>query len=169
MLAVGAAPWYDVRSIESYSSRGPTPDGRVKPDIVGADLRGGVSGAASRRPPRVLRYQPGGAARGWNGSIGAPAVPPVQSGGGCRLPEEPRRAAWEGAAQQHLGVRVRKTPGSAKELPTQLGTSRAIINRVILQRVDPGLRLGGPGTRTSAVLHYRPRWPARHGIHPRVR
>ena len=37
MLAVGAAPWYDVRSIESYSSRGPTPDGRVKPDIVGAD------------------------------------------------------------------------------------------------------------------------------------
>ena len=36
MLAVGAAPWYDVRSIESYSSRGPTPDGRVKPDIVGA-------------------------------------------------------------------------------------------------------------------------------------
>ena len=38
MLAVGAAPWYDVNTIEPYSSRGPTPDGRVKPDIVGADL-----------------------------------------------------------------------------------------------------------------------------------
>ena len=37
MLAVGAAPWYDVNTIESYSSRGPTPDGRFKPDIAGAD------------------------------------------------------------------------------------------------------------------------------------
>ena len=37
MLAVGAAPWDDVNSIENYSSRGPTPDGRVKPDVVGAD------------------------------------------------------------------------------------------------------------------------------------
>ena len=36
MLAVGAAHWDDVRAIEPYSSRGPTPDGRVKPDIVGA-------------------------------------------------------------------------------------------------------------------------------------
>ena len=36
MLAVGAAHWNDVRAIERYSSRGPTPDGRVKPDIVGA-------------------------------------------------------------------------------------------------------------------------------------
>ena len=37
MLAVGAAHWNDVRAIEFYSSQGPTPDGRVKPDIVGAD------------------------------------------------------------------------------------------------------------------------------------
>ena len=36
LLAVGAAPWYDVHTIEPYSSRGPTPDGREKPDIVGA-------------------------------------------------------------------------------------------------------------------------------------
>ncbi len=38
LLAVGAAHWDDVRAIEPYSSRGPTPDGRVepKPDIVGA-------------------------------------------------------------------------------------------------------------------------------------
>ena len=36
MLAVGAAPWYDPHTIEWYSSRGPTPAGRVKPDIVGA-------------------------------------------------------------------------------------------------------------------------------------
>ena len=39
MLAVGAAPWYDVHTIEPFSSRGPTPDGRVKPkpDVVAAD------------------------------------------------------------------------------------------------------------------------------------
>ena len=36
MLAVGATPWYDTRTIEYYSSQGPAPDGRVKPDIVGA-------------------------------------------------------------------------------------------------------------------------------------
>ena len=35
MLAVGAAHW-DSGSIESYSSRGPTPDGRIKPDVVAA-------------------------------------------------------------------------------------------------------------------------------------
>ena len=37
MLAVGAAHWSNVHTIEPYSSRGPTPDSRVKPDIVGAD------------------------------------------------------------------------------------------------------------------------------------
>ena len=36
LLAVGASHWRNIRQIESYSSRGPTPDGRIKPDIVGA-------------------------------------------------------------------------------------------------------------------------------------
>jgi subtilisin family serine protease len=36
-LAVGAAPYFNTSTIESFSSRGPTPDGRYKPDIVGAD------------------------------------------------------------------------------------------------------------------------------------
>ena len=47
MLAVGAAHWNDVRAIEPYSSRGPTPDSRrrVKPDIVGA-----ACGATALRP-----------------------------------------------------------------------------------------------------------------------
>ena len=37
MLTVGAAHWNDVHTIEPLSSRGPAPDERVKPDIVGAD------------------------------------------------------------------------------------------------------------------------------------
>ena len=37
MLAVGAAGWDNPSEIRRYSSRGPTPDGRVKPDITGAD------------------------------------------------------------------------------------------------------------------------------------
>ena len=35
VLAVGAAHWDDNYTIAWYSSRGPTPDGRVKPDVVG--------------------------------------------------------------------------------------------------------------------------------------
>ena len=35
MLAVGAAHYWDTHTIANYSSRGPTPDGRFKPDIVG--------------------------------------------------------------------------------------------------------------------------------------
>ena len=45
LLAVGAAPWYDVNTVESFSSRGPAPDGRTKPEIVGADC-----GATSLTP-----------------------------------------------------------------------------------------------------------------------
>ena len=37
MLTVGAAHWEDVDTVRFYSSRGPTPDGRIKPDLVGAD------------------------------------------------------------------------------------------------------------------------------------
>ena len=37
MLTVGAAHWDDVRAIGPDSSRGSTPDGRIKPDIVGVE------------------------------------------------------------------------------------------------------------------------------------
>ncbi|MGE3074126.1 MAG: S8 family serine peptidase [Dehalococcoidia bacterium] len=37
MLAVGAAYWGTPTTIETYSSRGPTNDDRIKPDITGAD------------------------------------------------------------------------------------------------------------------------------------
>lgn len=43
MLAVGASPFYSPTSIESYSSRGPTRDGRTKPDIVAVDRANSVS------------------------------------------------------------------------------------------------------------------------------
>ena len=36
MLAVGASHYWDTNTIASYSSRGPAPDGRTKPDIIGA-------------------------------------------------------------------------------------------------------------------------------------
>ena len=35
MLSVGATHYWNTHTIANYSSRGPTPDGRVKPDIVG--------------------------------------------------------------------------------------------------------------------------------------
>ena len=37
MLAVGAAPWYNINVLSNFSSRGPTPDGRIKPDVVAAN------------------------------------------------------------------------------------------------------------------------------------
>ena len=37
MLAVGATHYWDTHTIAANSSRGPTPDGRFKPDIVGVD------------------------------------------------------------------------------------------------------------------------------------
>ena len=37
LLAAGAAHWADTQTIQDYSSRGPAPDGRVKPDITAAD------------------------------------------------------------------------------------------------------------------------------------
>ena len=43
MLAVGAANWATPDIIESFSSQGPTTDGRTKPDIVGADRGDSVS------------------------------------------------------------------------------------------------------------------------------
>ncbi len=43
MLAVGAANWSSTSTIESFSSLGPTTDGRFKPDIVGADRGDSVS------------------------------------------------------------------------------------------------------------------------------
>ncbi len=37
MLAVGTAPWFNPAAIAPYSGRGPTTDGRTKPEVVGAD------------------------------------------------------------------------------------------------------------------------------------
>ena len=40
---MGAAPFYDINNVEPFSSQGPTPDGRIKPDIVGVDCAASVS------------------------------------------------------------------------------------------------------------------------------
>ena len=58
MLAVGAAYWQITHVIEAFSSRGPTADGRIKPDIVGADgvfsaLRGADFYGTSQASPHV--------------------------------------------------------------------------------------------------------------------
>ena len=56
LLAVGAAPWYDTNTIAYYSSRGPTTDGRIKPDITGATdgssvtYDGGYGGTSGASP-----------------------------------------------------------------------------------------------------------------------
>jgi subtilisin family serine protease len=61
LLAAGAAPWFNTNTIESFSSLGPTTDGRTKPDVVGADQgntvsygsRGFVFAGTSQASPHV--------------------------------------------------------------------------------------------------------------------
>ncbi len=50
MLAVGATSALDIDTIEPYSSQGPTPDGRIKPDIVGVARGQSVSYRSSENP-----------------------------------------------------------------------------------------------------------------------
>ncbi len=57
MLAVGAVPHYDTNAVEYFSSRGPTMDGRTKPEVVGADRGdsatygpGGFAGTSQASP-----------------------------------------------------------------------------------------------------------------------
>ena len=50
LLAVGATSALDTNTIEPYSSQGPAPDGRRKPDIVGVARGQSVSYRSSERP-----------------------------------------------------------------------------------------------------------------------
>ena len=50
LLAVGAAPWSDTFTLERFSSRGPTHDGRFKPDVVGADRGQSVTRRSEDNP-----------------------------------------------------------------------------------------------------------------------
>ena len=50
LLAVGAAPWNDTFTLRPFSSRGPTHDGRIKPDVVGADGGQSVTRRAADNP-----------------------------------------------------------------------------------------------------------------------
>ena len=56
MIAVGAAYWDKTEALAGYSSRGPAPDGRIKPDIVGATgvhLSQGFFGGTSQAAPHI--------------------------------------------------------------------------------------------------------------------
>lgn len=56
VISVGAVPYDDPSTIEPFSSRGPTADGRVKPDLVGPDgvttstYVGGFAGTSASAP-----------------------------------------------------------------------------------------------------------------------
>ena len=54
LLAVGAAPAFDINAVEPYSSQGPTPDGRVKPDLVGADRGQSVTYRSTDNPDGIF-------------------------------------------------------------------------------------------------------------------
>ena len=118
MLAVGATHYWDTHTIAEYSSRGPTPDGRVKPDIVGTACamtvtyqprEGGICwfGGTSQASPHVAgmaalvrqmfrNYTPQQTARFLKDHAeerGDPGADNIWGSGFAQLPS-PDRAAW---------------------------------------------------------------------------
>ena len=99
MLAVGAAHWNDVNELSGFSSQGPTPDGRIKPEEVAANCGDTATSTGpfcgtSQASPHC----------GWNGSSSAPAVSQLQPHTGGVIPEGKRRAAHQQSRpQQRLG------------------------------------------------------------------
>ena len=114
MLAVGAARWNDVRAISPISSRGPTPDGRVKPDIVGAHC-----GATALRPLNESNAGFCGTSQAAPHVAGLAALvrqrfPDYTPGPGRQLPERFCGAAGRSRPQQHLGARLRNTAAARR-------------------------------------------------------
>ena len=125
MLAVGAAPWSAPSVIETFSSLGPTRDGRVKPDLVGAD-RGdsatyGVFAGTSQAAPHVA-----GLAALMTGAF--PNVPPSAIADYLKYVASPRSPAntW-GAGFAQVPPYPSQTSVSAllpdKPLPLIIGTT----------------------------------------------
>ena len=97
MLAVGATHWDNTDTIEEYSSRGPTPDGRIKPDLVGVAcgetaLLSTFCGT-SQAAPHIAGLA----------ALGAPEIPGVQPSGRAAVPDDPRRGPRRHRPRQHLG------------------------------------------------------------------
>ena len=54
MMAVGATNWWDTQQVAEYSSRGPTTDGRVKPDITGITCNPTVTNPPMELPDAII-------------------------------------------------------------------------------------------------------------------
>ena len=141
MLAVGAAPWNNVHTIEPFSSRGPTPDGRGEARHSRGRLRCDGAKPPERIQPRILRHQPGVAPRCGYGRACASAVPRLHPGRGRQLPEKQRGAEAESGSQQHLGAWVRRTSAAGRD------GSASDSSPVPCRRPEPGGGLQHAGRR----------------------
>ena len=106
LLAAGAAPWGINSEIESFSSRGPMPDSRTKPDLVGADRGDTVAYGPAGFP---------GTSQGSPHVAGLAALVLQQfrlhTGRGRPIPERQCESAYRAkpgqyGPEQHLGSRV---------------------------------------------------------------
>ena len=149
LLAVGAAAWSSTGVIEPFSSLGPTTDGRVKPDLVGAD-RGDSDDV---RCQRILRYQPGIAARRRPGSS-RPAAVSDRHTGRCRGISQGERSSartreylGNGAGQPADDLQLRLESGQSDAFRRRRrgnhhrhGASQLLLVGVLLRSMDIGPR-----------------------------
>jgi len=56
MMAVGATHWWETQQVAEYSSRGPTIDGRVKPDITGITCNPTVTDPPVKMPDGITLF-----------------------------------------------------------------------------------------------------------------
>ena len=109
-FAVGALCWQS-RSLEPYSSQGPTIDGRTKPDIVGHDsVSGATYGGFSSCPSAFAGTSASSPEVAGAAALVKQAYPSVLAGSDQVLPHE--RSPRSGRSRDRQRVRRRRAPAS---------------------------------------------------------
>ena len=152
LLAVGAAPASDINTIEPFSSQGPTPDGRTKPDIVGVDM---ANSETLGRWPGTSQASPHVAGLAALVKQNNPNYTPQQVANYLKTNAEPRGAASPNNIWGHGFARLpavsTTTPDLVVETPT---VSDSSPNMGASFTLNATVRNSGSGAATTTTIRY---------------